>query len=174
MGSFLCLSPCSPLPEGKPASIGITENCALTHYKMKMISNVLVVTFAFSSANSNHFIPTCSNSADYTSWGGGIRTVSLPASACLQTPNWEESGLAERIHRLCCANSHVVCEEGRTQAELTSYDGGVFQLSGDEPNTWLNDAFARICAMPMARRYGDCKALVCVGTRRAGSVFLTN
>ena len=33
----------------------------------------------------------------------------------LQTPSWEESGTAERIHRLCCANTHVVCEEGRTQ-----------------------------------------------------------
>ena len=33
----------------------------------------------------------------------------------LQTPSWEKSGTAERIHRLCCANTHVVCEEGRTQ-----------------------------------------------------------
>ena len=33
----------------------------------------------------------------------------------LQIPSWEESGTAERIHRLCCANTHVVCEEGRTQ-----------------------------------------------------------
>merc|ERR1712037_390429 len=66
---------------------------------MKMISNVIVLTFAFSSANGKYFIPTCSNSAGYTSWGGGVRTVSLPASACLQTPNWEESGRAERINR---------------------------------------------------------------------------
>ena len=33
----------------------------------------------------------------------------------LKTPSWEKSGTAERIHRLCCANTHVVCEEGRTQ-----------------------------------------------------------
>ena len=75
---------------------------------------MLVLTFAFSSANGNHFVPTCSNSADYTSWGGevdlitsnphvnigrrpkvqtiwkfsnllgGVRTIRLPASACLQ------------------------------------------------------------------------------------------
>merc|ERR1712062_266407 len=130
--------------------MGLLESLLQENFK-KMISNLLVLSF--------------SNSADYTSWGGGIRTVRLPASACLQTPNWKESGRAERIHRLCCANTHVICEEGRTQAELRSYDGGVYVLNGSEANGWLDDAFSRICAMPMARRYRDCKASLCVGAR---------
>jgi len=133
---------------------------------------VLILLFSICSTRADFFVPTCANSAEYTSWGGGIRTVSLPASACLQTPSWEESGTAERIHRLCCANTHVVCEEGRTQAELRSYDGNIYRLSGSEPNTWLSDAFTRICAMPMARRNRDCKASLCIGARRAASAIL--
>ena len=34
---------------------------------------------------------------------------------------------------------------------MRSYDGNIYRLSGSEPNTWLSDAFTRICAMPMAR-----------------------
>ena len=45
---------------------------------MKIISNVLVLTFAFSStANANYFVPTCSNSADYTSWGGELNHIAI-------------------------------------------------------------------------------------------------
>ena len=93
-----------------------------------------------------------------------MRTVGLPSSSCLTTPAWNKT--VERIERLCCANTHVVCDRGQAQAELTSYDGSVFRLRGRDVEAWLEDAFRRVCAMSMARRFGDCREERCTGQRR--------
>ena len=119
---------------------------------------------------------------------GGIRTVRLPASACLQVSNDEfaitiiiiiaiirpkigknldgqsvfivfaalthMSSVRRVAHRYCHCRHCVSCENHKQhvfQAELRSYDGGVYSLNGSEANGWLDDAFSRICAMPMAR-----------------------
>ena len=93
-----------------------------------------------------------------------MRTVCLPASSCLTTPGWNKT--VAKIERLCCANTHVVCDSGCSKAELTSYDGSVFRLRGQDLEAWLEDAFRRVCDMAMARRFGDCREERCTGQRR--------
>ena len=57
------------------ANAPFESNIPVSDIRMKNFSNVLVLTFAFSSANANYFVPTCSNSADYTSWGGEVDLI---------------------------------------------------------------------------------------------------
>ena len=64
------------------------------------------------------------------------------------------SSVRRVVHRYCHCRHCVSCENHKQhvfQAELRSYDGGVYGLNGSEANGWLDDAFSRICAMPMAR-----------------------
>ena len=96
--------------------------------------------------------PSCNTSAAYTSMSGGVRRVHLPASSCVDMTAIEK----EHTRNLCCTNTHVTCGVDQLEAELTSYDGRVFRLRGPDTASWLAEALARVCAMPMARRHGDC------------------
>ena len=96
--------------------------------------------------------PSCSTSASYTSMSGGVRRVRLPPASCVDMTASEK----DQTRSLCCANTHVTCGVGQLEPELTSYDGRVFRLRGSDTASWLADAYTRVCAMPMARRHGDC------------------
>merc|ERR1711871_1742546 len=88
-----------------------------------------------------------------------------------------------KIHDLCCANTHVHCEAGRTDPQLKSYDQTVFPLrtstdiamnsGGVNVLNWLSNAYSKVCGMSMARNYGDC-VQPCPPERKAKSQVVWN
>lgn len=112
-----------------------------------------ILCLYFSVGDSVFLKPTCSNSANYTTWNKGVRKIYLPSSYCSGTFSTEQIDL---IHSLCCANTHLICRSDVTAPFLVSYDNTSYNLSGTSFTTANTDAYNRICAMRMAKDNSDC------------------
>merc|ERR1712216_256757 len=67
----------------------------------------------------------------------GTRMIRLPSRACMMVDESKATNdekakygkIKNMIDNMCCNNVWMRCEEGRVNAEMTSYDGRVFSLN---------------------------------------------